>query len=486
MGKTKMNTLKRKFRKLKNNPKLFFKDWYIKNKQIAEKYLPTIKYAQCNNSYTIVSAVYNVEKYLDDYFKSIVNQSVDFEKYIRIICIDDGSTDNSAAVIKKWQSKYPNNITYIYKENGGQASARNLGLEYVKTEWVTFPDPDDFISKNYFEKIDEQIEKDKDVVLVAANLLFYYEKDKHIKDTHPLKFKFNKTHTIKLADNVEEIQLATNSSFLKTNLILENGISFDKRVIPNFEDAKFITEYLMKNIQNKKISFVKDSVYFYRKRKDNSSTLDISWQRKEKFYDVILYGYLSLLEQVKKDYGKTPTYVQNIVLYDLVWYIKYLLNNSKKIDWLTLNEKNEFWKLFICCFKYLDKKTIMNFTLADCCFKYKVGMLGVFKGIETPFQIVYVEHVDYDKKQILLFYYYYIEHHDIIMLDDKIIVPIYKKTIYNELLSHFFCYERRYCVSFQDENQVLRVCIGNKKVKILLKDNIKGIVSYENCCIMRG
>ena len=101
--------------------------------------------------FTIISAVYNVELYLDDYIQSLVNQRLDFETNIDVILIDDGSPDNSKDIINKWVKKYPNNIFYIRKKNGGQSSARNLGLKYVKTEWVTFIDPDDFIHKDYLE-----------------------------------------------------------------------------------------------------------------------------------------------------------------------------------------------------------------------------------------------------------------------------------------------------------------------------------------------
>ena len=53
------------------------------------------------------------------------------------------------------KAKFPNNIIYIHKENGGQGSARNLGLEFLKNSgiqanWVTFCDPDDFLDRNYF------------------------------------------------------------------------------------------------------------------------------------------------------------------------------------------------------------------------------------------------------------------------------------------------------------------------------------------------
>ncbi|EAL7190894.1 glycosyltransferase family 2 protein, partial [Campylobacter coli] len=114
--------------------------------------------------YTIISAVYNVEKYLEDYFKSIINQRLDFQNNIFLILVDDGSKDASAQIIKEYQKKYPKNIAYLYKENGGQASARNLGLKYMRennyqSRWVTFVDPDDFLDRNYFYEVDKFLEK---------------------------------------------------------------------------------------------------------------------------------------------------------------------------------------------------------------------------------------------------------------------------------------------------------------------------------------
>ncbi|EED2584098.1 glycosyltransferase family 2 protein, partial [Campylobacter coli] len=159
----------RKLQKLKTNPKLFFKDAIEKKllhlNSTYNKYLP--KKHKGFAQYTIISAVYNVEKYLDDYFNSIINQRLDFKKNIFMVLVDDGSTDNSANIIKKYQKKYPKNIVYIYKENGGQASARNLGLKYMqennyKAPWVTFTDPDDFLDRNYFYKVDKFLSAHQD------------------------------------------------------------------------------------------------------------------------------------------------------------------------------------------------------------------------------------------------------------------------------------------------------------------------------------
>ncbi|ELE3226971.1 glycosyltransferase family 2 protein, partial [Campylobacter coli] len=168
----------RKLQKLKTNPKLFFKDAIEKKllhlNSTYNKYLP--KKHKGFTQYAIISAVYNVEKYLDDYFKSIINQRLDFKKNIFMILVDDGSTDNSAQIIKKYQKKYPKNIVYLYKENGGQASARNLGLKYMqennyKTPWVTFTDPDDFLDRNYFYEVDKFLSthQDDDICMVGCS-----------------------------------------------------------------------------------------------------------------------------------------------------------------------------------------------------------------------------------------------------------------------------------------------------------------------------
>ena len=100
-----MNKLDKKLRKLMRDPKLFFTDMYKKRKNQIKKYYP-IK-TQGIHQYTVVSAVYNVEKYLDEFFSSLTKQSLNFKNHIQLILVDDGSPDSSAKIIKKWQKKIP-------------------------------------------------------------------------------------------------------------------------------------------------------------------------------------------------------------------------------------------------------------------------------------------------------------------------------------------------------------------------------------------
>ncbi|EEP3708826.1 glycosyltransferase family 2 protein [Campylobacter jejuni] len=72
-------------------------------------------------------------------------------------------------------------MIYLYKENGGQVSARNLGLKYLKendlnTPWVTFTDPDDFLDRDYFYEVDKNVKKhNDDITLVFCPLIYFYE-----------------------------------------------------------------------------------------------------------------------------------------------------------------------------------------------------------------------------------------------------------------------------------------------------------------------
>ena len=98
---------------------------------------------------SVIIPVYNVEKYLSRCLDSIINQTL---SDIEIICINDGSSDNSAEILELY-SKNDNRIKIITQENKGLSIARNTGLSEAKGEYVSFIDSDDWISPNFFEKL---------------------------------------------------------------------------------------------------------------------------------------------------------------------------------------------------------------------------------------------------------------------------------------------------------------------------------------------
>lgn len=466
-NKLSINSLQRKFNKLKRDPDLFVKDLIFNKKEQLQKTVNKIRPVKAisKNKFTIVSACYNVEKYLDDYFESIVNQSVSFKESIYIICVDDGSSDNSAKIIKKWQKKYPNNITYIYKENGGQSSARNLGLDYVNTTWVTMIDPDDFLHVNFFEEIDKELNKNKNLKLVAPNFIFYFEDQKIKKDSHPLKYRFNKTNTTVCKNLESNIHLHAASSVFDCNLIKKNKLKFNIDVKPSFEDGKFIADYLLL-CPNDKVVFLKSAIYYYRKRSDSSSTLDMAWKKPEKFYNTLKYGYLDMLITYRKKMGVIPQYIQRTVIYDTYWFVKNLENKEGETNFLTEKQKNEFHELLKSIYSLLDYENIIGFNMSGIWFKHKVGMLGLFKNCKPKFQICYIDNIDTSKKQICISYFSYGECDSNIKINGLDIIPSYHKKTDTIFVGEYFLTEYRSWVNYSDLSDELSVSLDNHNSKI--------------------
>ncbi|MCV3358810.1 bifunctional glycosyltransferase family 2 protein/CDP-glycerol:glycerophosphate glycerophosphotransferase, partial [Campylobacter lari] len=360
----------------------------------------------------------------------------------------------------------PENIIYLYKENGGQASARNLGLKYIqennyKTPWVTFTDPDDFLDRNYFYEVDKFLSahQDDDICMIGCNVIFYHEKQRIYKDNHPLNFKFKKGMQIRENYNLDNfIQLSAASCFM--NITFLNNLIFDEKLKPNFEDAKFINEYLLENI-NLKSAFLPKVKYFYRKRGEGNSTLDNSNKNSDLYLLVSQRGCLKLLQK-NKFYD---IFIQNVCLYHFIWQIKFLVNSPEKLSFMSENEKQRYLELLDQNFSYIDKNTIMEFNLAGCWFFHKVGILNCFKNEKLPFQIAYIEDYDPYKEQILITYYTG-DDKDIerILVDEEEVYVDYKKIVKYDFLDRVFCYQKRLWVHIpKNAKDRLEVLINNEQ-----------------------
>ena len=99
---------------------------------------------------SIVALVYNLEEYLPRCLDALVNQTL---KEIEILCVDDGSTDSAPQIIEDFAKRYPEKIKVFHKENGGEFTTRNYGLQKATGEYVTFVDTDDYVEPNWAEKL---------------------------------------------------------------------------------------------------------------------------------------------------------------------------------------------------------------------------------------------------------------------------------------------------------------------------------------------
>lgn len=457
--------------KHKQNIVFYFKSLLI----VLQNFLKIFKFKkyQAFNRYAIISAVYNVELYLEDFLKSIIKQRLDFKNNILMILVDDGSTDNSASIIKKYQSKYPKNIIYLHKENGGQASARNLGLKYLKENnlnisWLTFSDPDDVLDRDYFYEVDSFLKNQNDIAMVATNIIFYREKRKILyKDIHSLNFKFKAKENV--CENValnENIQLSVVSSFLKYDCLKDTF--FDEGLI-YLEDGKFINTYLFKNL-NLKSAFLKNARYFYRKRFDKSSTLDKKNENKFCFLEVLEKGYLELLNVVARQ-GKIPIFVQNTILYELVWQVQDLLNRPEKLSFMKELEIQKYLTLMDKAFCFIDSENIINFNFNHFSFLYKMGFLHCFKKQKVPIDKIFIEQID-DKNDEILIYFYTSNTDDEVKIffDDKLTQIVCSKIRQYDFLDRVFIYEKRIWVKFSIRAENMTCTVNHQKVDMIYRD----------------
>ena len=98
---------------------------------------------------SVIVPVYNVEAYLDRCVRSLLKQTY---KNMKIILVDDGSTDQCPSMCDKYSNDYKN-IIALHKINGGLSDARNYGVKFADTEWIVFVDSDDYVEPEYIETL---------------------------------------------------------------------------------------------------------------------------------------------------------------------------------------------------------------------------------------------------------------------------------------------------------------------------------------------
>lgn len=376
----------------------------IQRKRLAGESLKAGSY-KASNTFAVIAAIYNVSAYLDDFFVSMTSQTIEANS-LKIIAVDDGSTDDSAAIIRDWAQRYPELIQYVRKENGGQASARNLGLSHVDgSDWVTFIDPDDFVSHDYFERVDRIIRKKTSLEMVSCNFIFYNETRGIFLNTHPLKFRYESTDLFYNAqDDAHPIQLSMSTAFFKTTTLRDLNLRVNEDIKPNFEDGDFVNRYLL-SLPSGTICFTSKAKYFYRKRDNGSSTLDASWSKaNNQFMMVRKPSYLlKLLEDAHEMKGYVPRYIQNTVIYDLSWYFKRLVGSPQKAEqYLSDGTAEQFLELLDKIFKYIDVDCLEAARESWLSADWRKALLARYKHAKPRIHFAYTMLVRPDRKTLLV------------------------------------------------------------------------------------
>lgn len=204
---------------------------------------------------SVIVPVYKVEKYLNKCLESLVNQTL---QDIEIIVVNDGSPDNCQSIIDNYKQKYPDKIISIVKENGGQGSARNVGLEKSNGEYIGYVDSDDYIELDMYEKLyNKAITNDYDVV-ICDNFVVNEKNGKKYPECN-----YKNDHSI--LENAFLGKIAVWNKIYKRKILVENKIKFKEKVW--YEDFAFTFKVMA---CTNKIAYVDKPLYNYLLRKGST------------------------------------------------------------------------------------------------------------------------------------------------------------------------------------------------------------------------
>lgn len=189
--------------------------------------------------YSIIIPVYNAEGTLRRCLDSLVKQT--FSDY-ELLLINDGSTDGSDAICREYAGTY-SCVRYFAKENGGVSSARNLGLEQAKGEYILFVDSDDYVSNGYFAGIDQELTQYHPDLLMfgAANIGV----EKRVRITGAYQETEESSIASRIADAMQRYLFSSpcNKVFYR-QIIEQKHIRFEKNLSIG-EDQVFLFTYAM-------------------------------------------------------------------------------------------------------------------------------------------------------------------------------------------------------------------------------------------------
>lgn len=213
---------------------------------------------------SIIIPLYNVEKYIEECLKSILNQKY---QNFEVIIINDGSSDNSEDIVKSFESKFSGKLNLKTINNSGQAIARNIGLELSKGELIYFLDSDDYISPDLLQSAVEKF--------TTEDISIYMFNAKAFSDEKLNLDSFN---------YIRGIPKGIYSNFNVFNLSINNGCYFVQPCCymikaDDFKNIKFLegriyedntfTTQLLTTV--KRAVYVSENTFFFRRVRANST-----------------------------------------------------------------------------------------------------------------------------------------------------------------------------------------------------------------------
>ncbi len=305
-----------------------------------------------NAEISIIIPVYNLSKYLEKSFDSIIKQTI-FEK-LEIIIVNDGSTDNSREICQKYVNKY-HNFILIDKENGGVSSARNLGINNAHSKYICFFDGDDTLAENCYERLLNMIENNNADIAITDFAVVHDDEIVIKKRNNFKKIYTNKEEIIKDFLSGKNIGINIFDKIYKKSIIGKVKFIEGKAI---GEDMYFNYEVL-KNVNTLYIDTTEIGYYYY---KHQGSAMNSNFSKK--YFDT-----LQLSEMICEDLNenrKLKDYAEAHKIHETCKFLEYMILNNAGEEYKEIFSKylKQIHKYNINkAYKFLSKKQFCGFVL---------------------------------------------------------------------------------------------------------------------------
>ena len=236
---------------------------------------------------SIIIPVYNIEKYISNCLNSILSQSFqDFE----VICVNDGSTDNSLLELQKYRND--ERVIIIDKKNEGSGVARNSALAIARGEYVFFVDGDDWIEENSLQKMVDEADRLKTDILVFGGLSYYEDKGQnggYSANKLPKKY-LNKVFNAKdIRKDIFKFPSTAWTKLYRREFLQKNDIKFQEIKVGQDQ-----LPFFHSMITAQRIAILPENLYCYRKNRRGAVT---AVKKKKNFSPIyVFYGIEEMLK----------------------------------------------------------------------------------------------------------------------------------------------------------------------------------------------
>ena len=278
------------------------------------------KQKMINKKVSIIIPVYNNENYISQGIESVENQTY---KNYEIIIIDDGSTDDSLKLCKKFE-KRNDKIKVISINNGGVSNARNIGIKNASGDYVCFIDSDDYVMPTYIESLIKKM--NNKCLVISAYSVFNEKKDRQVKKINKQKLYIGIDIYLKIVRN----ELFWNQPWNKMynlNVIKENKLFFNDKLNMG-EDLVFNLNYL-NFIDN--IFYINKTIYRHRIN-DNGAMANNNENKLKALSNI-------LLEMYNKENEKEKKCIIKLYYLRTIWNLYKISGNTEYLDIINSNKR---------------------------------------------------------------------------------------------------------------------------------------------------